>query len=60
MLVINFNYKGFEDKIYNGVVVYKCLNRDALEGFWSEKLGNPKYLGLENCFRIASDKKLLD
>jgi hypothetical protein len=55
ILVINFKYKGFGNKIYTGVVVYKCLTKDILEGFWSEELGNPKFLGTENCFRIKND-----
>ncbi|UAM99339.1 hypothetical protein K8354_05865 [Polaribacter litorisediminis] len=55
ILVINFNYIGYENKIYKGVVVYKCLTKDILEGFWSEDLGNPKFLGKENCFRIKKD-----
>ena len=52
LLVINFNYLGLDDEIYKGVVVYKCINKDILEGFWSEEFGNPKFLGTENCFRI--------
>lgn len=60
ILVINFNYKGVENKTYNGVVVYKCITKDILEGFWSEELGNPKYLGSENCFRITSKHQLLN
>ncbi|ARV06059.1 hypothetical protein BTO04_04785 [Polaribacter sp. SA4-10] len=59
-LVINFNYKGFEDKTYNGVVVYKCLNKNILEGFWSEEQGNPKFIGIENCFRIKNKLPLLN
>ncbi|TXD51164.1 MULTISPECIES: hypothetical protein [unclassified Polaribacter] len=55
ILVINFNYKGVENKIYKGVVVYKCLTADILEGFWSEKFGDPKFLGKENCFRIKNE-----
>jgi hypothetical protein len=55
ILVINFNYTGYEHKIYRGTVVYKCLTKDILEGFWSEELGNPKFLGKENCFRIKND-----
>ncbi|WP_054850644.1 hypothetical protein [Olleya sp. ITB9] len=52
ILVINFNYKGADNVIYKGVVVYKCVTNDILEGFWSEKHGNPLYLGEERCFRI--------
>lgn len=51
ILVVNFNYLGDEGSIYKGVVVYKCINKDVLEGFWSEKHGDPLYLGTENCFR---------
>jgi len=52
ILAINFNYKGEDNVIYKGVVVYKCVTNDILEGFWSEKHGNPLYLGEERCFRI--------
>lgn len=55
ILVINFNYQGDENAIYYGTVVYKCLNKDILEGFWSEEFGNPKFLGSENCFRIKNE-----
>lgn len=60
ILVINFEYKGFENKTYRGVAVYKCLNKDILEGFWSEEQGNPKFLGVENCFRIKNTKTVLN
>ncbi|NRT16686.1 hypothetical protein HNP99_003058 [Flavobacterium sp. 28A] len=52
ILVINFNYKGENDKTFKGVVVYRCLSKDLLDGFWSEKHGDPLYLGTERCFRI--------
>ena len=52
ILVINFNYKGENDIIFKGVVVYRCLSRNLLDGFWSEKHGDPLYLGIERCFRI--------
>ncbi|MGB5982316.1 MAG: hypothetical protein WBG46_09240 [Nonlabens sp.] len=51
ILVINFRYQGVDAATYNGVVVYKCLTIDVLEGFWSEEYGDPKYLGVENCVR---------
>ena len=60
ILVINFMYKGYNDKIYKGIVVYKCLNKDILEGFWSEEHGNPQFLGIENCFRIKNSKTILN
>ncbi|HSD07985.1 hypothetical protein [Flavobacterium sp.] len=58
ILVINFNYKGDDNKTYKGVAVYRCITKDFLKGFWSEKHGNPLYLGTENCLRIESTEKL--
>ena len=55
ILVINFNYQGDENTIYKGTVVYKCFNKNILEGFWSEEYGNPAFLGTENCFRIKNE-----
>lgn len=58
ILVINFNYKGDDNKIYKGVVVYKCITKDVLDGFWSEKHGNPLYLGSEHCLRMETTGRL--
>ena len=58
ILVINFNYKGEDSKTYKGVAVYKCITKDVLEGFWSEKHGDPLYLGTEHCLRIESTEFL--
>jgi hypothetical protein len=55
ILVINFNYKDEDNNVYKGVVVYKCITKNILEGFWSEEFGDPKFLGTENCFRIKND-----
>lgn len=52
ILVINFNYEGEDHKVYKGVAVYRSLSKDILDGFWSEKHGNPLYLGSEYCERI--------
>lgn len=52
ILVINFYYYGEEDEKYKGVAVYRFLNKDTLDGFWSEKHGDPRYLGAEYCTRI--------
>nr|WP_315258445.1 hypothetical protein [uncultured Flavobacterium sp.] len=52
ILVINFSYKGGDNKTYKGVAVYRCITKDVLEGFWSEKHGDPLYLGTEHCLRI--------
>lgn len=60
ILVINFNYQGNDKMIYKGVAVYRCLTKDVLDGFWSEKHGNPLYLGEEQCFRIKTKAPLLD
>lgn len=61
ILVINFNYLGEDNKTFKGVVVYRCISKDLLDGFWSEKHGNPLYLGKERGFRIGSEtpKKLI-
>lgn len=60
ILVINFNYIGEENTSYFGTVVYKCLTKDILQGFWSEEFGNPNFLGEENCFRIKQKAVLLN
>ena len=58
ILVINFNYKGEDNAIYKGIAVYRCITKDVLDGFWSEKYGNPLYLGTEHCLRIESSEFL--
>lgn len=60
ILVINFNYKGDDAIVYKGVVIYKCITKDVLDGFWSEKHGNPLFLGTERCFRIGIQKELIN
>ncbi|WOD42992.1 hypothetical protein [Hwangdonia lutea] len=60
ILVINFNYKGDQEIVYKGVVVYKCITKDVLDGFWSEKHGNPLYLGEERCFRVGTQKEVIN
>ena len=60
ILVINFNYRGENDEVFKGVVVYRFLTKDILDGFWSEDYGDPKCLGEERCFRIAKDDELLN
>ena len=55
ILVINFKYLGEDSKVYKGVVVYRCITKDILDGFWSEEFGNPKYVGTEHCFRIKEE-----
>ncbi|CAM4416764.1 hypothetical protein [Zobellia nedashkovskayae] len=55
ILVINFKYVGEDQNIYKGVVVYQCIGKDILDGFWSEKHGNPLFLGEERCFRIKTN-----
>ncbi len=60
ILVINFNYLGDDTNIYLGVVVYRCISKDILDGFWSENHGDPNFIGTERCFRITQEKKLLE
>ena len=54
ILVINFNYLGDNNLTYKGVVVYRCITNDILDGFWSEKHGDPRFLGEERCFKIIN------
>ena len=60
ILVVNFNYQGNDAEIYKGVVVYKCISKDVLEGFWSEKHGDPQYLGEERCFRAGTQNEVVN
>nr|WP_315154086.1 hypothetical protein [uncultured Flavobacterium sp.] len=46
------------DLEYKGVVVYRCITKVVLEVFWSEKHGDPLYLGTEHCLRIESSEFL--
>ncbi|MCD9855794.1 hypothetical protein LUD75_13805 [Epilithonimonas sp. JDS] len=55
ILVVNFSYERDDHQIYKGVAVYRCINKDTLDGFWSEKHGNPLYLGSESCVRIRGN-----
>ncbi|TXE15075.1 hypothetical protein FUA26_00790 [Seonamhaeicola algicola] len=55
ILVINFEYLGVDNDVFTGVVVYKCLTKDILEGFWSETYGDPNFLGTERCFRVKTE-----
>ena len=58
ILVINFQYEGDDQKMYKGTAVYRCLSKDILDGFWSEKHGNPLYLGTEYCVRLNTTEFL--
>jgi len=60
ILVINFSYKGEANEILKGVVVYRCITKDILDGFWSEKHGDPLYLGEERCFRVKAVQDKFD
>lgn len=60
ILVINFKYQGIDNQTYKGVVVYRCISKDILDGFWSEKHGDPLFLGKERCFRIHQERTHLN
>ncbi|MGG6230731.1 hypothetical protein [Tenacibaculum sp. SDUM215027] len=60
ILIINFNYNSDDNTIYKGVVVYSCLSKNILDGFWSEKHGNPLFLGEERCFRVQEQDELVN
>jgi len=52
ILVINFWYEGADQEVYKGVAVYRWINKDVLDGFWSEKHGDPRFLGSEYAVRV--------
>lgn len=56
ILVVNFQYQGDENTIYKGIVIYRCISKDILDGFWSEEFGNPLFLGEERCFRVKENE----
>jgi len=58
ILVINFQYQGEENETFKGVAVYRCINTNILDGFWSEKHGDPRFLGSEYCVRISNSEFL--
>jgi hypothetical protein len=58
ILVINFNYKNEDQLTFKGVVIFKCITKDVLDGFWSEKHGDPDYLGMEKAYRINVNSSL--
>jgi len=60
ILVINFNYKNEDEFVFKGVVVYKCLSEHLLQGFWSEKYGDPNFLGEETCYKLQVNKNTLN
>ena len=55
VLVINFSYVGDDTHTYKGTVVYRCLTKNILDGFWSEEYGDPNFVGTEQCFRITEE-----
>tara|TARA_B100000795_G_C22772980_1_gene428708 strand:+ start:693 stop:1022 length:330 start_codon:yes stop_codon:yes gene_type:complete len=55
VLVINFKSIGENSTVNKEVVVYRCITKDILDGFWSEEFGNPKHLGTEHCFKIKEE-----
>ncbi len=52
ILVLNFHYTTIDQRVFKGVAVYKCIDQNTLDGFWSEKYGDPLYLGTEYATRI--------
>lgn len=55
ILVINFHYEGDDGKIFKGVAVYRALDENTLDGFWSEKYGDPHFLGAEYCTKLEDN-----
>lgn len=55
LLVLNFEYVGEDGLPYYGVVAYKCLDADTLDGIWSEDFGDPLHVGTEKAYRIKEN-----
>lgn len=56
-LVFNFYYKGegdFKNKKFKGTVIYNILPNGDLNGVWSEKYGDQRFLGKENAKNIKN------
>lgn len=51
-LLIKFQYIGENKVTYYGVVEYHLVEKGILEGFWTEELGDNRFLGTEQCFKI--------
>lgn len=60
ILVINFTYLGEQNQYVKGVVAYQCFSKNVLEGFWSEKHGDPLFLVAEQAFKLTENNLLLD
>ncbi|OIQ30327.1 MAG: hypothetical protein BM564_02860 [Bacteroidetes bacterium MedPE-SWsnd-G2] len=60
ILVINFSYQGENQQLFTGTVVYRCLSKTVLDGFWSESEGDPRYLGKEKAYRMFGEGQLLN
>lgn len=60
ILVVNFSYQSENKNTFKGVVVYQCISDTILDGFWSEKHGDPLYLGTERGFKIKEKEELLN
>lgn len=59
ILVINFYYEGddiYRGQQFKGVVVYKVLSDGNLQGFWSEKHGDQRFLGKEYAVKVQNIK----
>lgn len=57
LIVFNFYYEGEAEctgQLFKGVVVYKQLPTGDLNGFWSEKHGDQRFLGKEFAKRLTN------
>ena len=54
-LLIKFQYAGYDDRMYHGVVEYHLLEKGILAGFWTEDYGDNHFVGTEQCFKLTSN-----
>lgn len=58
VLIIDFQYLGANDELFNGIVAYKLESENTLHGVWTEEAGDSKYVGVEKAYKVK--KQFLD
>lgn len=58
VLIIDFQYLGANDELYNGIVAYQQESENTLHGVWTEEAGDSKYVGVEKAYKVK--KQFLD
>lgn len=54
VLIIDFQYLGASDELFNGIVAYKLESKNTLHGVWTEEAGDSKYVGIEKAYMVKN------